>query len=170
MNRFIKIFCALSLVLVLTNACSVQRGNDGPSLSAWKNAVKGEWTLNSIERENFPDGVSVKTLFDEAPLDCFLDSKWNLTGSGKGSIAFTREGSSCSPGIIRDIFWSLAMEEGTSTAGFQFKRILPGDRAKDVTTGYHLDLRYAGEGRMTMRMPLELGSTNSGFLIFNFSR
>ncbi len=170
MNRFVKVFNLMILTLLFLGSCSVQRGNTGPTLSSWKSAVKGQWTLNSIQKESLPNGASVKSIFDEAPIECFIGSKWNLTASGKGFITFSESGNLCSPGAVREIFWSLTKDEMSDATGFQFKKILPGDKAKNVTVGYHLDLRSAGEGRMTMRMPLEVGSSNSGYLIFNFSR
>jgi hypothetical protein len=170
MNRFMKVVGVLLFTVLFLGACSTQRGSTGPSLSAWKGAVKGQWTLNSIQQENFPTGASVKSIFDEAPVNCFIGSQWNLTASGKGYITFTETGSLCSPGAVREIFWSLNKDELTNYVGLQFKKILPGDKARDVTTGYHLDLESAGEGRMIMRMPLDVGGNNPGYLVFNFSR
>lgn len=170
MTRFIKIFSLIIFSTLFLGACSTQRGNTGSSLSSWRNAVKGQWTLNSIQKENFPTGASVKSIFDEAPMDCFIDSHWNLTGSGKGYITFTKSGNLCAPGTVREIFWSVVKDEATNNVGFQFKKILPGDKAKNVTTGYHLELQSAGDGKMIMRMPLEVGSPTSGYLVLDFSK
>lgn len=170
MNRFIKIFSLLAFVTLFLGACSSQSGNTSTSLSAWKGAVKGQWVLNSIQEENFPRGASVKNVFDEAPKECFIGSNWNLTGSGTGSITFTETGSLCAPGAVREIFWSVAKDEMNNLVGFQFKKILPGDKAKDVTTGYRLDLESAGNGTMVMRMPLDVGNNEAGYLVFNFSK
>ncbi|HLT41284.1 MAG TPA: hypothetical protein VKZ95_01150 [Sphingobacteriaceae bacterium] len=170
MNHFMRVVSLMFFAVLFLGACSAQRGNTGPSLAAWKGAVKGQWTLNSINQENFPSGASVKNIFDEAPMECFIGSQWNLTASGKGSITFTESGTLCSPGVVREIFWSLNKDEITNYVGLQFKKILPGDKARDVTTGYHLDLESAGEGRMTVRMPLDVGGANPGYLVFNFAR
>lgn len=170
MTRFIKVLSLIVFSTLLLGSCTAQRGSTGSSLSSWRSAVKGQWTLNSIRKENFPTGASVKSIFDEAPIDCFIGSYWNLTGSGKGYVTFTESGGSCSPGAVREIFWSVVRDEGTNDVGFQFKKILPGDKAKNVTVGYHLDLESVGEGRMTMRMPLEVGNPLSGYLIFDFSK
>lgn len=170
MNRFIKIFSLMAFVALFLGACSSQRGNTGTSLSEWKGAVKGQWVLNSIQEENFPRGASVKNIFDEAPKDCFVGSHWNLIASGKGSITFTESGSLCAPGAVREIFWSVVKDDMNNIVGFQFKKILPGDKAKNVTVGYRLDLESAGNGRMTMRMPLDVGNNEAGYLVFNFSK
>lgn len=170
MNRFIKTFSLLALVALFMGSCTAQKGANTTSLAAWKNAVKGQWTLQSVTEENFPKGASVKNIFDDAPIACFINSQWNLTGSGKGSISFTEAGSYCAPGAIRDIFWSLTRSEMGDLVNFQFKKILPGDKAKDVTVGYQLNLESAGEGRMTMAMPLDVGNNEAGFLVFHFTR
>lgn len=169
MNRFIKVFSLVAFVTLFLGACSAQRGNTSTSAGAWKSAVKGQWILTSIQEENFPRGASVKTIFDEAPKDCFIGSQWNLIPSGKGAITFTETGTLCAPGSVRQIFWSIIKDEMNQTVGFQFKKILPGDKAKDVTVGYRLELESAGDGRMTMRMPVDVGNSEGGYLIFNFS-
>lgn len=167
MNRFLKLFSIVTVLAIFLGGCSAQKGT-GTSVGAWKGAVKGVWTLSSIQEENFPSGASVKTIFDEAPSDCFIASQWTLYGSGKGTITFVETGSACMPGSVREIHWSVVKDEFSQIAGFQFKKILPGDRAKDVTVGYRLELESAGEGRMTMRMPLDVGNNQIGYLIFKF--
>ena len=169
MIRFIKVFSLVLFSAMFLSACSAQRGSTDSPLSAWRAAVKGQWTLNTVEKENFPTSASVKSIFDEAPIECFIGSNWDLTGSGKGYITFSESGSMCAPGSVREIFWSVVKEEATGSVRFQFKKILPGDRAKDVTTGYQLDLQSVGNGNMVMRMPLEMGNPTAGYLIFNFS-
>jgi len=170
MNRTIKIVCLVGFAMLFLYGCSAQRGSTSPSASSWRNGVKGQWTLNSISKLDFPSGASVKSIFDEAPIECFIGSTWNLTGSGKGTITFSSDGSLCAPGAVRDIYWSINKEENSDGAQFQFKKIMPGDRAKDVTVGYRLDLVNANESGMTMRMPLDVGGTNPGYLIFDFSK
>lgn len=150
--------------------CSAQRGASSPSASSWKNGVKGVWTLTSIEKDNFPNGASVKNIFDEAPMECFQNSEWNLTASGKGTITFSEAGTSCAPGAVRELFWSIFKEKDLHDAYFQFKKIMPGDKAKDVTAGYRLELVSAMDGTMVMRMPIDAGGASTSYLIFNFSQ
>lgn len=150
--------------------CTTQQGNvdQSPSASAWKNGIRGQWYLTSIDKENFPAEYSVKSLFEEAPPECFVESVWNLPLNGKGSITFTSEGRLCAPGAVRNIQWSIYNpgREGGEPQ-FQFKKIYPGDNPRNVVTGYRLDLAYADDDqlRMVMLVPLE-GRT--GRLIFNF--
>src|SRR5690606_4099730 len=95
----------LVLSLFLVNACSLpERATGGsPSASDWKNGVKGQWFLASIDKENFPAEYAVKSLFEEAPPECFAESVWNLPANGRGSITFTSEGRLCAPGAVRNI-------------------------------------------------------------------
>ncbi|WP_118194005.1 hypothetical protein [Albibacterium indicum] len=169
MKRSIQLFGIIGILALFLGACSAQQGSGGPSASAWRNGVKGQWTLNSVEKDGFPTGASVKTIFEEAPIDCFIGSTWNLTGSGKGSITFSNAGELCAPGAVRDIFWSIFQAEGSSSSQFQFKKIMPGDRPKDVTAGFRLDLMSANDSGLVMRMPVDVGGTTA-HLIFNFSR
>lgn len=169
MKRTIKLFCMMSIVALFLGACSAQQGNTAPSASSWRGAVKGQWTLNSVEKQDFPTGASVKTIFDEAPVNCFIGSTWNLTGSGKGTITFNEAGNLCAPGAVRDIFWSINQDPGSTSSQFMFKKIMPGDKAKDVTVGYSLNLVSANENGLVLSMPLDL-SGRTGYLLFHFSR
>ncbi len=162
----------LGLVILLLSACGASReGIDtSPSKAAWKNGVKGMWVLNAVEKQNFPSDYVVKTLFEEAPPECFIGSVWHLPSNGRGQITFESEGILCAPGAVRNIQWSIYTERGAgNSAHFQFKKIYPGDRAKNVLAGYRMELSYADENSMQMRMPIELGNS-TGYLIFKFIR
>lgn len=168
MKRFVQFFCLVGISALFLTACSAQRGTSSPTAASWKNGVKGVWSLRSIDKENFPQSASVKSIFDEAPMECFIGSEWNLTGSGKGTITFSQEGTSCAPGAVREIFWSIFKDDNINGAHFQFKKIMPGDKARDVTAGYRLELVSAMDGTMVMRMPIDAGGTTTSYLVFTF--
>ena len=167
---------AATSVFTLT-ACKTQQTqagqenvNSSPSASAWKNGIKGTWVLQSVEKENFPSNFTVKTLFEEAPPECFIGSTWTLPANGKGSITFSAEGILCAPGAVRNIQWSVwAPKAGEGEPQFQFKKIYPGDKASQVLAGYRLELGYADENRVVMKMPIEMEG-NIGKLVFNFAK
>lgn len=172
MNRSLLLFAAFVSSIIFLGSCSSQQGSvkDGPSAAAWKSGVKGQWVLNSIDKENFPSAYSVKSVFEEAPAECFVGSVWNLPSNGKGSITFDAEGTLCAPGAVRNIVWSIYNPgKGGGQPQFQFKKIYPGDKPSNVTAGYRLDLSYADAEQLVLRMPLDLeGAT--GYLVFNFER
>src|SRR5690606_14094818 len=91
MNRFVlslaTIFATVSLFSCGAQKQGTSSGNpgngssntsaaSGPSASEWKSAVKGTWTLNSIDRENLPSTFTIKSVFEEAPAECFVGSTW----------------------------------------------------------------------------------------------
>ncbi|SEL61921.1 hypothetical protein [Parapedobacter koreensis] len=172
MKRLSFLFTAVLYGSFFLISCSSQQGTTGgsPSASAWRGGVKGQWVLHSVDKENFSAAFSVKTIFEEAPAECFIGSIWNLPNNGKGSITFDAEGKLCAPGAVRNIVWSIYNpgKEGGEPQ-FQFKKIYPGDKPSNVTAGYRLDLTYADEQQLTLRMPVDLEG-KTGYLIFNFER
>lgn len=160
----IVVFCIAAFV-----SCSSSRqANSSPSAGQWRKGVKGQWVLNAIEKKSFPSGASVKKIFEEAPIECFIGSTWNLAGSGKGSISFNASGELCAPGATRAIHWSIHKPEDGGEPQFQFKKLFPGERAKDVTSGYRLELAYADESTLTMNMPVKAGGNQESYLEFRF--
>lgn len=175
MRRQIISGVSLLIVVLFLGACGAQRksapGATGPSASQWRSGVKGKWVLNSVDRENIPSTYTIKNIFDEAPVDCFIGSVWTLpTGNHRGNILFNSSGTLCANGAVREIVWSIHNpREGGLQPQFQFKKLYAGDKPSNVTTGYRLDLSYADENSLVMRMPISLDS-GQGNLVFNFSR
>jgi len=172
MNKSVFFLATLIVSSFFSISCSSQQGavDGGPAASAWRKGVKGQWVLQSVDKENFPTAYSVKTIFEEAPAECFIGSVWNLPNNGKGSITFDADGKLCAPGAVRDIVWSIYNPgKGNGEPQFQFKKIYPGDKPSNVTAGYRLDLAYADADQLTLRMPLDLDG-QTGYLAFNFER
>ncbi|QBQ40039.1 hypothetical protein [Sphingobacterium psychroaquaticum] len=154
-----------------TNGGSASGGSNGPSASEWRNGLKGKWVLNSVDREDIPAAYTIKNILDEAPVDCFIGSVWNLPGGNyKGSITFNASGTLCADGAVRTIVWSVY---DANTAGvhpqFQLKKVYSGEKAQNVTSGYRLDLSYSDGQSLVMRMPIPLDN-GTGNLVFNFTR
>ncbi|GAA4796836.1 hypothetical protein GCM10023231_26650 [Olivibacter ginsenosidimutans] len=169
-------FSILVPIFLLFLACSSSKQTtssssaSSPSAGQWKRGVRGQWVLNSVEKRNFPAGASVKRIFDEAPIACFVGSTWNLIANGKGSITFATDGELCAPGATREIFWSIYKPEDGGEPQFQFKKLFPGEKAKDITEGYRLELAYADEQNLTLNMPVNTGGNSNSLLEFKFSK
>lgn len=172
MKTILRFLALLPVLLFFACSSSKQATSspDSPSASQWKRGVKGQWVLNSVEKHNFPNGTSVKRIFDEAPIDCFIGSTWNLIANGNGSITFAADGELCAPGATRGIFWSVYKPENGGEPQFQFKKLYPGEKAKEVTEGYRLDLAYADEQALTLNMPVNVDGNSDAFLEFKFSK
>ncbi|MGO1244528.1 MAG: lipocalin family protein [Sphingobacterium sp.] len=146
-------------------------GQNDPSAGQWRSGLKGKWILNSVDREDIPSAYTIKNIFDEAPVDCFVGSTWTLPGGNhRGSITFNASGTLCADGAVRAIVWSVYDNKNDNVQPeFQFKKIYAGETPKNVTTGYRLDLSYTDGESLVMRMPIPLDE-GSGNLVFNFSR
>ncbi|WP_157278511.1 hypothetical protein [Olivibacter sitiensis] len=161
----------LALVTCAWAGCktSQQGQSDSPSARQWRNAVKGQWVLDEVGQQAFPKGASVSRIFDEAPIECFIGSTWNLISNGRGGITFTANGDVCAPGATRDIFWSVFDGDGQDVQ-FQFKKLYPGEKASQVKEGYRLVLDYADAQSLTMLMPVNIAGAKDAYLVFKFSR
>ncbi|HLS94183.1 hypothetical protein BC792_11956 [Sphingobacterium allocomposti] len=183
-KHILSVFTLVALVLVLAscgaqrkspvggnNGASTSAGGSGPSAAQWRSGLKGKWVLNSVDRENIPSAYTVKNIFDEAPVECFIGSIWNLPGGNyRGSITFNASGTLCADGAVRTIVWSVydGRTEGVHPQ-FQFKKIYSGEKAANVTSGYRLNLSYSDGQSLVMRMPIPLDN-GTGNLVFNFTR
>src|SRR5690606_41284163 len=78
-KRILSFLSLLTMVLIL-GSCGAQKKStvggtetsQGPTASQWRAGVKGKWVLTSVERENIPSTYTIKNIFDEAPVDCFI--------------------------------------------------------------------------------------------------
>lgn len=156
----------------VNNGSSVSSAATGPTASQWNAGVKGQWVLNSVTRQDIPQTYVVKNIFDEAPVDCFIGSIWNLPGGNqRGTITFNTSGTLCADGAVRTILWSIYNPgKMGGQPEFQFKKLYAGEKASNVTSGYRLELSYADDGKLVMKMPVDLGGGSMGYLIFNFTK
>lgn len=182
-KHILSIVSLLTLVLLMTSCgapkkgasnsnSSVSTSASGPSAAQWKAGIKGQWVLKSVDRQDIPQSYTIKNIFDEAPVDCFIGSVWNFPGGNqRGSITFNSSGTLCANGAVRTIVWSI-YNPGVNGGEpeFQFKKIYAGDKASNVTSGYRLGLSYADENKLVMKMPIELNDGSTGYLILNFAR
>lgn len=172
MNKFRIILAALVVSVFTLGACTAPRtaSDSGPTAAQWRSAVRGQWVLRSIDKEDFPENYTVKTVFEEAPPECFIGSIWVFPNNGNGTINFEADGRLCAPGAVRNIVWSIYNPgRDMGQPQFQFKKIYPGDRPANVTAGYRMNLSFADASNLVMRMPLNLDGTQ-GALVFNFER
>ena len=183
MHKLIISCVSFLTVLLFLGSCGAPRkagmggtpsagvSNQGPTASQWRAGVKGKWVLNSVTRENIPESYTVKNIFDEAPVDCFIGSVWDLPGGNhRGSISFNADGQLCASGTVRTIVWSIYNPgKNMGEPAFQFKKIYAGDRPANVTSGYRLDLSYADETALEMRLPVAL-EDGQGSLVLKFTR
>lgn len=182
-KKFLSIVSLLVAVVLMASCGAQHKGApsssdhssavaSGPSASQWKAGVRGVWVLNSVTRENIPGSYTVKNIFDEAPVDCFIGSEWNLPGGNhRGSITFNTSGTLCADGAVRTIIWDIYNPgKMGGEPQFQFKKLYAGDKASNVTSGYRLDLSFADDATLVLKMPIPLDNHEMGYLVFDFTK
>ncbi len=154
MKRIITLALVVFAFALLISSCSATKSvvNGGSTRSKFV----GTWTLTDVSYEHLVENA-VQTVFDEGPPASFVNSTWVLTNSGKGSYALVS-------GATQKIFWSLNDNK------FQFKKIFEGDKARNVAEGYMLQIASNDGETMKLRLPVGIGSTGIGYIIYTFAR
>lgn len=154
MKKIIAMALFVCAFAFLISGCSATKSvvNGGSTRSKFV----ATWTLTDVSYENLVEGA-VQTVFDQGPPSSFVNSTWVLTNSGNGSYTLTN-------GAAQKIFWSLNDNK------FQFKKIFEGDKPKNVPEGYMLQIASNDGQNMKLRLPVGIGSTGMGYVIYNFTR
>jgi hypothetical protein len=91
----------------------------------------------------------------------FQDSAWDLKGGGSGTITLNN-------GMVQPIYWSVNKSAATHT--FQFKKLMDGQKAKDVTTGYSLEFGDVSKGTAVFKTPVALSAGQTGYINMTFAK
>jgi hypothetical protein len=161
MKRIFLIAALICSAIIVLQSCS-PKTTATTTVAAKKGNVTGNWVVNSVTFEGIPESA-VKSFLGETSHKCFIGSTWSLTGSGKGSYGLPAS-STCSA-KVQSIFWSL----NTTDASFQFKKLAEGDKAKNETTGYRLNLASADGNTMVIKSPVEYGG-GTAYIVLNFAK
>ncbi|WP_411275340.1 hypothetical protein [Daejeonella sp.] len=140
-------------------ACSPKTTTTTPTVS--RGDVSGTWKVTSVNMEGFPAGTSAGKVFDMANAQDFQGSTWDLRGGGTGSISLTN-------GAVQPIYWSVNKTMAVPT--FQFKKLMDGQRAKDVETGYSLQFGDVSGGTAVFKTPVMLSSGQTAYINLTFAK
>lgn len=146
MKRIFLIAALICTAIIVLQSCAPKTTANGTS-AARRGDVTGNWVLTDVSFDGIPD-IAVKNFLGESSYKCFINSTWGLTNSGNGS--YSLPGSDLCAAKTQTIFWSVNAAEGT----FQFKKLYPGDKAKNVTEGYILTLATADGNTMVIKSPI----------------
>ena len=154
---------AYSIILLFTavaviTACSTSR-NAASTNELGRGKVTGTWTVNSITYEGLPENA-VQSVFDQGPASVFQGSTWTLTNSGKGIYALTN-------GTVQSIFWT--MNNNAGTPEFSFKKLEDNEKAKNVETGYTMQIANADGNNLTLKAPVQYGN-GMGYIVYNMAK
>lgn len=116
------------------------------SSSTNKIKLNGSWTLQNINYSNVTDKFKT-SLFGEGDSECFVGSQWNfIQNNNSGSYSLVSN-PNCS-GVSRQIKWDIISQGETQY--FQFKRLEPAVKAKNITAGYRLQVSSSTESSIQM--------------------
>jgi hypothetical protein len=154
----LKAALAVSLSLTLLVACSSSKTvNDVP---IQKSDYNGIWTITDI-KANVPAGYRIANLFDLAPHGDFLNSIWTLNRNGNGALKLTN-------GTSQDIYWALNQRDTVPI--LQFKKVDPGEKARNIETGYRLQIVDKLSNSFILQMPVPVSNTADGNIRLTFTK
>lgn len=149
-------FCLVALIL--TSCASKNAASTNFKVS--KSTVTGTWTVSNVSLEGFPKDYQVTNAFGMAPYKDFIGSTWKMYGGYSGFITLVN-------GTTQNIYWSL-LNDGANPI-FQFKKIGSGDKAKNVTEGYQMNIDAASKSSLTLSSPFKLLNGNTARIIYTLN-
>lgn len=161
MKRIFLIMAFLFSALMVLQSCSPKTTTSGTNATR-RGDVSGTWTLTDVTFEGIPD-VAVKGFLGESSYKCFVNSTWTLTNSGNGT--YSLPGSDACAAKTQNIFWSVNSADGT----FQFKKLYEGDKAKNVTEGYVMNLISSDGNAMVIKSPISYSGRTAN-IVLNFTK
>lgn len=164
MKKMSYLSTAVFIVCIgLLAACSPSKvaSPDGGNVN-----LRGTWTVSNIDLDGVSKSGFKVTVFDDAPYTCFVGSQWNLVPNGNGSYTVPSGGTDCSAGE-RKIYWSVQTVSGTKY--FQFKKLYEGEKPKNVTDGYRLQLRSLTANSMVLQSAVDFEG-KTVYINYQFSR
>jgi hypothetical protein len=150
-------FTVLALAFIFQSCSSTKTAG---SASASRGRFNGTWTITNISYDGLVPNA-VQDVFNQAPPAAFVNSVWKLTNSGNGMYTLAN-------GTSQTIFWS-SNDTDKSNPLFQFKKIYEGDKAKNVTEGYQLNIVQVDGNSMTLKSPVVIGS-KTAYIVYTFAK
>jgi hypothetical protein len=163
MQRIRAIASLLVLGFITLSSCTSPSKVTGPNGDAVE--LKGNWMVNDINIEGASKGSLKVSVFDEALYSCFIGSQWTFVQNGNGSYSIAAN-DNCSA-VQRKIFWSVQSANGVQY--FQFKKINEGEKAKQVTDGYKLQIKSLQNNAMVLQSAVDFEGKTI-YIDYNFSK
>lgn len=120
-------------------SCTSTKQNSPSNAESMK--FKGDWEITSVKYEK---GYKVKPFDEGADSQCFVGSHWRLIPNNY-SGAYTLNGKGGCPALTQPIKF-----EVTKNNEFKFKKLLPEVKAKNITTGYVLQVEIQDADHFTL--------------------
>ncbi len=157
MKKVILTTLSFCLAAIIISSCA-SKNTATTNYKVSKSTVSNTWTVTNVSLEGFPAGYQIKNAFGMAPYQDFVGSTWKLYGGNSGFITLSN-------GTTQNIYWSL-LNNGT-TPIFQFKKVDGGEKAREVTEGYQLNVEAASKDALTISSPFTLPNGSIARIVYN---
>ncbi len=163
-KQLIRLLTVFGVASLLLSACASQKGT--VTAASMDKQVRGKWVLNTVTFDGLPSNAKVTTVFSDIPYKCLEGSTWNLPSNNYGSYSISSTATGCTPGT-QNIVYSVLNQGGVIM--IQFKELLTGVKAKNVTEGYRMELASANNASMVWRAPVTYEG-KTAYVVYSFSR
>lgn len=163
-KQLIRLFTVFGVASLLLSACATQQGT--PTAASMGKDAKGKWTLNNVSYDGLPSTAKVTTVFSNIPPKCLQGSDWNLPSNKYGSYSTTSSADGCTP-VSQNIVWSTLNQGGVVM--IQFKELLEGVKAKNISDGYRVELTSVNNTSMVWRAPVTYEG-KTAYIVYSFTR
>jgi hypothetical protein len=157
MKTILKSTLILGFVAVFA-ACSTTKTATAPTVS--RGDVSGTWTVTSVDMQGFPAGTSAGRVFDMANAQDLQGSTWDLKGGGTGTVTLSN-------GTVQPIYWSV--NRTTAVPTFQFKKLMDGQKPKDVESGYSIEFGDVSGSTAVFKAPVAM-SGQTAYINLNLAK
>lgn len=122
--------------------------------------LKGDWEITSV---NYDNNYKVKPFDENADAQCFVGSHWTLVPNNWTGTYMINGGADC-PSVIQPIKFEVV--NGTE---FKFKKLVEGSKAKEVVSGYSLNLINQTDHQFSLEQNVPADGQNVR-IVYNFER
>jgi hypothetical protein len=129
-------------------------------------SATGKWTLNNVSYDGLPSTAKVTSVFSNIPPKCLEGSDWNLPSNKYGTFSTISGADGCSA-LTQKIVWSTLNQGGVIM--LQFKELLEGVKAKNISDGYRVELTAVDQTSMTWRAPVTYDG-KTAYIVYSFTR
>ena len=138
-----KIFLALGAGLMLSAMSCGSQNNASPVTTSREQFYKlgGQWELASVSQDK---GFKIKPFDEGVDLKCWEKSQWKLVANNNTGNYTMMPSEGC-PSKTQAIKFDVSPQ-----SEFKFKKIMPGEAAKNVTAGYSVMLQNQTDNAFTL--------------------
>lgn len=147
-------------VLLLASCNAVKMADNAQENRKEYLAMKGDWQVVSIDYDR---NLKIKPFDEGVDAQCFVGSHWRLIPNNHTG-AYTLSGAGNCPELTRPIKFEVV--DGNT---FQFKKIYEGEKAKNVSQGYKVDLISQTTDQFSLRQSIPFEG-EFVTIVYNFQR